>query len=71
MPPAVLQGDIVLMALALAIGAVFDLLPVQKIRFFLQARPQAKAAATQTPGGVQSAQRGHGDPAADGRDPPT
>ena len=46
--PAVLQGYIVLMVLAVAVGTVFDLLHGQKIRFFLHARRQAKAAATQT-----------------------
>lgn len=44
MPPAVLQGNIVLMVLAAAIGTVLDLLHGKKIRFFLQARQQVRAA---------------------------
>lgn len=44
-PPAALQGYLVLMALAVAIGTLFDLLHDQKIKFFLQDRRRAKAAA--------------------------
>ncbi len=44
-PPAALQGYLVLMALAVAIGTLFDLLHDQKIKFFLQDRQRAKAAA--------------------------
>lgn len=43
--PAVLQGYIVLMALAVAIGTAFDLFHGKKIEFFLQDRQRAKAAA--------------------------
>ncbi len=43
--PAVLQGYIVLMALAVAIGTVFDLLHEKKLTFFMQERKRAKAAA--------------------------
>jgi hypothetical protein len=43
--PAVLQGYIVLMVIAVAIGTVFDLLHGKKVTFFLQERQQAKAAA--------------------------
>jgi len=45
--PAVLQGYIVLMALAVAIGTAFDLLHEKKLQFFMQDRKRAKAAATQ------------------------
>jgi hypothetical protein len=43
--PAFLQGYIILMALAVVIGTLFDLLHDQKIKFFLQDRQRAKAAA--------------------------
>ena len=43
--PAVLEGYIVLMALAVAIGTLFDLLHGKKVKFFLQERKRAKAAA--------------------------
>lgn len=36
--PAILQGYIVLMVLAVVIGTLFDLLHDQKIKFFLQDR---------------------------------
>lgn len=42
--PALLQGYIVLMALAVAIGTAFDLFHGKKIEFFLQDRQRAKAA---------------------------
>ena len=45
--PAVLQGYIVLMALAVAIGTVFDLVHGKKVEFFMQDRKRAKAAAKQ------------------------
>ena len=43
--PAVMQGYIVLMVLAVAIGTVFDLLHEKKLKFFVQERKRAKAAA--------------------------
>jgi len=43
--PGVMQGYIVLMALAVVIGTLFDLLHDKKINFFLQERRRAKAAA--------------------------
>jgi len=43
----VMQGYIVLMALAVAIGTLFDLLRDKKLTFFLQDRQRAKAAAKQ------------------------
>ena len=43
--PAVMQGYIVLMVLAVAIGTVFDLLHEKKVKFFMQERKRAKAAA--------------------------
>lgn len=43
--PAVMQGYIVLMVLAVAIGTGFDLLHDSKAKFFLQDRQRAKAAA--------------------------
>jgi hypothetical protein len=45
--PAVMQGYIVLMVLAVAIGTAFDLLHDKKLQFFMQDRKRAKAAATQ------------------------
>ena len=45
--PAVMQGYIVLMALAVAIGTAFDLLHEKKVKFFMQDRKRAKAAAKQ------------------------
>lgn len=45
--PAVIQGYIVLMVLAVAIGTVFDLLHEKKLKFFLQERKRAKTAARQ------------------------
>ena len=45
--PAVMQGYIVLMVLAVAIGTAFDLLHEKKLKFFLQERKRAKAAAKQ------------------------
>lgn len=45
--PAVVQGYIVLMVLAVVVGTVFDLLHGKKAQFFLQDRRHAKAAATQ------------------------
>jgi hypothetical protein len=53
--PAVLQGYIVLMALAVAIGTAFDLFHGKKIEFFLQDRQRAKAAAKRQLGSVDMA----------------
>jgi hypothetical protein len=47
MSPGVMQGYIVLMVLAVAIGTVFDLLRDKKLTFFLQERQREKAAAKQ------------------------
>lgn len=43
--PELMQGYIVLMVLAVAIGTVFDLLHGRKVTFFLRERQQLKAAA--------------------------
>lgn len=43
--PAVMQGYIILMIIAVAIGTAFDLLHGKKAKFFLQDRQRAKAAA--------------------------
>lgn len=43
--PVVMQGYIILMIIAVAIGTSFDLLHGKKARFFLQDRQRAKAAA--------------------------
>lgn len=45
--PAVMQGYIVLMVLAVAIGTAFDLLHEKKLKFFRQEKKRAKAAAKQ------------------------
>ena len=45
--PAVLQGYILAMVLAVVFGVVFDLLHEKKLTFFMQERKRAKAAATQ------------------------
>jgi hypothetical protein len=45
--PAFLQGYIILMALAVAIGTGFDLLRDKKVNFFTRYRKRAKAAAKQ------------------------
>jgi len=55
MPPAVMQGYIVLMILAVAVGTVFDLLHEKKIKFFLQDRQRTKAAAKRQLGAVAMA----------------
>jgi hypothetical protein len=47
MSPAAVQGYVVLMVLAVAVGTVFDLLHDKKLQFFLRDRRRAKAAATQ------------------------
>jgi hypothetical protein len=47
MSPGVMQGYIVLMVLAVAIGTLFDLLRDKKLTFFLQERQRAQAAAKQ------------------------
>ena len=43
--PAAMQGYIILMIIAVAIGTAFDLLHGKKVKFFLQDRRRAKAAA--------------------------
>lgn len=53
--PAVLQVYIVLMALAVAIGTLFDLLHGKKIKFFLQERKRTKAAAKRQLGAADMA----------------
>ena len=53
--PAVLQVYIVLMALAVAIGTLFDLLHGKKIKFFLHERKRAKAAAKRQLGAANMA----------------
>jgi len=53
--PAILQGYIVLMALAVVIGTLFDLLHDKKIKFFLQDRKRAKAAARRQLGAADMA----------------
>ena len=53
--PAVMQGYVVLMALAVAIGTAFDLLHDKKIEFFLRDRTRAKAAAKQQLGAADMA----------------
>lgn len=45
--PAVIQGYLVLMVLAVAMGTVFDLLHEDKLKFFMQKKKRAKAAAKQ------------------------
>lgn len=45
--PELMQGYIVLMVFAVAIGTLFDLLHDKKLKFFLQKRQQTKAAAKQ------------------------
>ncbi|MBI5437005.1 MAG: adenylyl-sulfate reductase [Nitrosomonadales bacterium] len=53
--PAVLQVYIVLMALAVAIGTLFDLIHGKKIKFFLQERKRTKAAAKRRLGAADMA----------------
>jgi hypothetical protein len=53
--PDLLQGYIVLMVLAVAIGTAFDLLRDKKLTFFLQERQRTKAAAKQRLGGADRA----------------
>jgi hypothetical protein len=55
MSPAVMQGYIVLMILAVAVGTVFDLLHEKKIKFFLQDRQRTRAAAKRQLGAVAMA----------------
>lgn len=45
--PGVMQGYVVLMVLAVAIGTAFDLLHEKKLEFFMQERQRRKAAARQ------------------------
>ena len=53
--PAVMQGYIVLMVLAVAIGTLFDLVHEKKIKFFMQERKRAKAAAKRQLGAADMA----------------
>lgn len=53
--PGLIQGYIVLMVLAVAIGTAFDLLRDKKLTFFLQERQRTKAAAKQPLGGADMA----------------
>ncbi|MBU1396506.1 MAG: adenylyl-sulfate reductase [Gammaproteobacteria bacterium] len=53
--PDLMQGYIVLMVLAVAIGTAFDLLRDKKLTFFLQERQRTKAAARQPLGGADMA----------------
>ena len=53
--PDLMQGYIVLMVLAVAIGTAFDLLRDKKLTFFLQERQRTKAAAKQPLGGADLA----------------
>lgn len=53
--PAVMQGYIVLMVLAVAVGTAFDLLHENKLKFFLQERKRAKAAVKLQLGAVDMA----------------
>ena len=53
--PGAMQGYIVLMVLAVAIGTAFDLLRDKKLTFFLQERQRTKAAAKQPLGGADMA----------------
>ena len=53
--PDLMQGYIVLMVLAVAIGTAFDLLRDNKLTFFLQERQRTKAAAKRPLGGADIA----------------
>jgi hypothetical protein len=53
--PAVMQGYLVLMALAAAAGTVFDMLHKQSAKFFVQDRQAAQAAAKRRLGGGEMA----------------
>ncbi len=53
--PAVIQGYLVLMVLAVAVGTVFDLLYEKKLKFFIQKRKRTKAAARQQLSAVELA----------------
>ncbi|MBS4099195.1 MAG: adenylyl-sulfate reductase [Sulfuricella sp.] len=51
--PAAMQRYVVLMALAVAVGTLFDLLHEKKLEFFLRERQRAKAAATRQLGAAE------------------
>jgi hypothetical protein len=53
--PDIMQGYVVLMVLAVAVGTLFDLLQGKKLSFFLQDRKRAKAAAKQQLGAAEMA----------------
>jgi hypothetical protein len=53
--PGLMQGYIILMVLAVAIGTAFDLLRDKKLTFFLQERQRTKAAARQPLGSADVA----------------
>lgn len=53
--PAVMQGYVVLMVLAVVIGTAFDLLHDRKLEFFLRERKRRKAAAQRQLGGTDMA----------------
>ncbi|MDE2117373.1 MAG: adenylyl-sulfate reductase, partial [Betaproteobacteria bacterium] len=53
--PVVLQVYVVLMALAVAIGTLFDLVHRKKVNFFLQERKRRKAAAKRQLGAADMA----------------
>ncbi len=53
--PAVMQGYVVLMVLAVAVGTAFDLLHDKKIEFFQRDRKRRKAAAQRQLGGADMA----------------
>ena len=53
--PDLMQGYIVLMVLAVAIGTAFDLLRDKKLTFFQQERQRTKAAAKRPLGGADIA----------------
>lgn len=54
-PPAVMQGYVVLMVLAVAVGVAIDLLREKKFEFFLRDRKRRKAAAQRQLGGADMA----------------
>jgi hypothetical protein len=53
--PDLIQGYVVLMVLAVAVGTLFDLLRDKKLTFFLQERQRARAAVKQPLGGANIA----------------
>jgi hypothetical protein len=55
LPPIVMQGYVVLMIVAVALGTLFDMLHKGSARFFMQQRRKAKAAATRRLGATGNA----------------